>query len=356
MLVRYNSKLHFIAHLTLVHCLTIANEKEDSIIPQTTTTTTTEDASPDKNGEQTALKDPQSPATMSATPSDEVIAEAISDVAVADKDAVPVADIKPIDAHLFTGKKCINIECKPGAGQTFVVASQFILSHYYVRPNKTPRKTDVYNPLYVCTVCHEAGLDDYHRYASALLAGKPLVQMPVRPPPSLVEILDSSDEEQDDASSKRRKGESGTDASPAAAPTLSAEVLEMLEAEMESALSSTFERINLQKQCRWALDELQVQAARCQADMAENNARLAELQRAADRMHRSLYRTDSKGIENEPAVDADVTEESVIPPKGQLEWPKIVVNGRYYAVRKNILTAWPPCCVTEVVSNCCYIQ
>lgn len=296
------------------------------------------------------------------------VAAAINDISAAGvdnipsstTDAVPVAaainDVEAVvlaaaDPIHYTDKTCINIECKPPPGQTFVVVSQFVLSHYYVRPLKTTRTAE---PLFVCTDCNEAAIDEYHRLASCLNAKQSLVQQKLRAPPSLVEILDSSDEDEADGDHRPTAAvqRSGTLASVSAA--MPDAVLAMLASELESTLSSTFQRVNLKQQTEWAMNDVVQKMTRCQEEMDANRSVLTQLQRSADRMHRNLYSTELPGLRNLPPVDADVPSVTVTvtdsPTLGQVGGPTVRLNERYYAVRRNILSPWPTCIVVEVVS------
>ncbi|XP_058451302.1 histone-lysine N-methyltransferase eggless [Malaya genurostris] len=162
---------------------------------------------------------------------------------------------------------CVNPECKKQTKET-APAPGFVLSFYGV-PKKCKRQR-------VCVTCYDNVVLKYSEMCETIVDHQPLLFCDMPQKNELVEISDSSEEEDDDI-----KQESGK--------SLPAELISLVETELEDILASTLEKINLSQQVDWTEQIMKQKIAYNTKLSDEINNELNELQRKVDRIHLNLY-------------------------------------------------------------------
>lgn len=229
--------------------------------------------------------------------------------------------------------ECINFECDKSP-TSYIEAQPFILSHFKV-PAKASRAQ------YVCDGCYEEALVKYEELCGTLIAKQPLLLKHSSKRPDLVEILDSSDEEDGSPTSKTDKLD-----------ILPESVRNMFLNEIDDAVKSVADRVQIDQQMSWAYSILQqkIDANKKESDEIANEMR--DMQKMADNMYSRLYRTANYVIEELPPLDLNTNKPMQLagptyPPFGEIVYPPVDTMTMYYSVRQKLLAPWIPSKMSE---------
>lgn len=244
-------------------------------------------------------------------------------------------------------KECLNIECSHKSRDYFE-APEFVISHFHVTKK---RKT-----IYVCDECFEGAIAKYGELCGALEYKQPLYMEDIPKRTEFVEILDSSDEE-DSAEGSLEKGKNEDECASTPTSTFKSEALAMIECELENVITASLQRININQQMDWNRQILDQKLNR------QMNASLAilddlkQLQRTADQIYKDTYKGINCFVEEISSYDSDThapfqLSDATYPPSGEFQHEKeLDTTTMYYTLRKNLISAWTPCCFLEKVVN-----
>ncbi|XP_055595543.1 histone-lysine N-methyltransferase eggless [Uranotaenia lowii] len=252
---------------------------------------------------------------------------------------------------------CVNPECQRESSQS-APAPLFILNFYGV-PKKNKRQR-------ICLTCYDESIQKYEELCGVVEDHRPLLFSDMPRKNELVEISDSSEEEEDEETKKESE------------KPLSADIISLVESELNSILTSTFEKINITQQIDWT-EQIMKQKIAYNAKLSDEiNNELNELQRKVDKIHLQLYSKSRPrfqelppcnifhevDLRNQPATVGQTqtsssrqasspqkpASASLGPKKEEFHRPAIVVGQFFFAVKHKLLSNWAECQVVEAVS------
>ncbi|XP_021701076.1 titin homolog isoform X2 [Aedes aegypti] len=272
--------------------------------------------------------------------------------------------------------ECINAECKKDTRET-APAPAFVLNFFGI-PKKTKKQR-------ICLSCYDEVVQKYSVLGGAVLDQQPLLFCEMPRKNELVEISDSSEEEED------------ADVKLEAEKPLPADIIALVESELNDIVSSTFEKINISQQIDWTEQIMKQKIAYNTKLSDEINNELNELQRKVDRIHLKLYSKSRPRYQDLPPInifEVDANRQSIIqqpiqanrqyspqrpfvqtvqqqqqiqqkqasqvtlgtqasavsPPKEEFTRPAVSVGQFYFAVKHKLLSNWAECQVVEAVT------
>ncbi|XP_055641040.1 histone-lysine N-methyltransferase eggless [Toxorhynchites rutilus septentrionalis] len=266
---------------------------------------------------------------------------------------------------------CVNPECKKDCKET-APAPAFVLNFFGV-PKKSKRQR-------VCMVCYDDVLLKYSNLCGMIMDQQPLLFCELPQKNELVEISDSSEEEEDEEIKKEVE------------KPLEADIISLVESELNDILTDTFEKINLNQQIDWT-EQIMTQRIAYNTKLSnEINNELSELQRKVDRIHLQLYSKSRPRYQDLPPCniyhEVDLVNKSQLssscqtPQRTQQQAkqtlqtstsaqsvvsstpqagivakkedlfirPAIVVGQFYFAVKHKLLSNWAECQIVEAVT------
>ncbi|XP_017866387.1 PREDICTED: histone-lysine N-methyltransferase eggless [Drosophila arizonae] len=326
---------------------TIVGAKFDSAMPTKSTTVEKEPIAPQlmtvaeepqqadesSNAQKESLQDEP----MKTEPSQEVESSILVKLHEEDyKETKPEGDSKESvdyeeDNEIYYKKDCINCNCEKLHKQ-YVRASLAALNYY-----KVPRKA--HKRQYICMGCYDTAMDMYEDYAGHLVAKQPLLLRSFNQNHADFVALDSSDEEEDDDEQSK--------------PEFSANDLQLIENELEDAIKSVINRVDLDDQMAWSKSILQAKSQRIGQEIEMVNDELCKLQNMADKMHFALYSSCQVVHKHLPPLDLyhNMNDYVQVPPAGEIERPPIQLNETYYAVKNKAIASWVSVKVIEFTES-----
>lgn len=233
-------------------------------------------------------------------------------------------------------KECLNLEC-PKNSDVFYFAPEFIINHFHL--TKRPKIA------YVCESCHDSVTEHYGELCAALEDKQPLfLKMPKQN--NLIEVIDSSDEEDDNESKSDVNDENSFDA----------DTLAMIENELESVITETLSRVNIEQQMDWNQQLLKNKIESNEKNCIEMLREVKLLQSEIDTLYTNTYKIRHSFAEEIQSFDCKTMKPTQIcnesyPPAGELKYPDIAYNTLYYTFRKQPLSRWQPCKVIDKVNS-----
>ncbi|XP_062706947.1 histone-lysine N-methyltransferase eggless [Aedes albopictus] len=275
--------------------------------------------------------------------------------------------------------ECINAECKKNTRES-APAPPFVLNFFGI-PKKTKKQR-------VCLSCYDEVVEKYSILGAAVLDQQPLLFCEMPRKNELVEISDSSEEEED------------ADVKLEAEKPLPADIIALVESELNDIVSSTFEKINISQQVDWTEQIMKQKIAYNTKLSDEINNELNELQRKVDKIHLKLYSKSRPRYQDLPPINifemdanrqpvvqqpiqvnrqyspqkplnqttqqqphqqkqqtsqtttmgTQASGASVSPPKEEFSRPAVSVGQFYFAVKNKLLSNWSECQVVEAVT------
>ncbi|XP_002048863.3 histone-lysine N-methyltransferase eggless [Drosophila virilis] len=252
------------------------------------------------------------------------------------KETLPEGDTKEslefeTDNEIYYKKDCLNCNCEKMHKQ-YVRASLAALNYY-----KVPRKA--HKRQYICLGCYDTAMDMYEDYAGHLVAKQPLLLRSFNQDHADFVALDSSDEEENDEEQDK--------------PEFSANDLELIEEELEDAIKTVIDRVDLDDQMAWSKSILQAKSQRIGREIELANEELSKLQHMADKMHFALYSSCQVVHKHLPPLDLyqNMSDYVQVPPAGEIERPPIQLNETYYAVKNKAIASWVSVKVIEFTES-----
>lgn len=229
-------------------------------------------------------------------------------------------------------KECLNLEC-PKESENFYFAPEFIINHFHL--TKRPKVA------YVCESCHDSVTEHYGELCAALEDKQPLF-LKMTKQNNMIEVIDSSDEEDDD---KSQGGENDVN-------SFDAETLAMIENELESVITETLRRVDIEQQMDWNCQLLKNKIETNEKNCIEMMREVKSLQTEIDTLYTNTYKIKHSFAEEIQSFDCRTMKPTQIcnesyPPAGDLKYPDIAYNTLYYTFRKKPLSRWQPCKVID---------
>lgn len=235
-------------------------------------------------------------------------------------------------------RECLNLEC-PKTSEVFYSASEFIINHFHL--SKRPKLT------YVCELCHDSVTEHYGELCAALEDKQPLFSKMIKQA-NLIEVIDSSDEE-DDTDSKSHDTEENL---------FDADTLEMIENDLETVITETLQRIDIDQQMDWNRQLLKTKIESNDRNCVELLREIKALQSQMDTLYTDTYKIRHNFVEEIQSLDVrtmrpvQICNESYPPAlAGEQKYPDIAYNTMYYTFRKKPLSRWVPCKVVDMVAS-----
>lgn len=224
-------------------------------------------------------------------------------------------------------KECINLEC-PKKSDIFHFAPEFIINHFHL--TKRPKIA------YVCESCHDSVTEHYGELCAALEDKQPLF-LKMSKQNNMIEVIDSSDEEDDDKSQCENDENS-----------FDADTLAMIENELESVITETLRRVDIDQQMDWNCQLLKNKIETNEKNCIEMMREVKSLQTEIDTLYTNTYKIRHSFAEEIQSFDCKTMKPTQIcnesyPPAGELKYPDIAYNTLYYTFRKQPLSRWQPC-------------
>lgn len=149
--------------------------------------------------------------------------------------------------------------------------------------------------------------------------------------------------------------------------------MELIEEELEDAIKTVIDRVDLDDQMAWSKSILQAKSQRISREIELANDELSRLQNMADKMHFALYSSCQVVHKHLPPLDlyqnmsdyvVGVTDHKrkrrlltslitlqQVPPAGEIERPPIQLNETYYAVKNKAIASWVSVKVIEFTES-----
>lgn len=233
-------------------------------------------------------------------------------------------------------KECINLEC-PKESDTFYFAPEFIINHFHL--TKRPKNA------YVCESCHDSVTEHYGELCAALEDKQPLFTKMTKQI-NMIEVIDSSDEEDDDKSQCDGNDDDSFDA----------DTLAMIENELESVITETLRRVDIEQQMDWNYQLMKHKIETNEKNCFDMMREVKSLQNEIDTLYTNTYKIRHSFAEEIQSFDCKTMKPTQIcnesyPPAGELKYPDIAYNTLYYTFRKQPLSRWQPCKVIDKMTN-----
>ncbi|XP_068146589.1 histone-lysine N-methyltransferase eggless [Drosophila tropicalis] len=271
-------------------------------------------------------------ATDEASPKKEKEFEAKLEETQTKSEVVQQPEDKSIcDGDIFYNKDCLNCYCQHQHKQ-FILASAAVVNYFRV-PRKANRRQ------YICLGCHDTAIEMYEEYAGHLMAKQPLLLKEFKQEHTEFVALDSSDE--DDNEVAPAEGE------------FSCNDLRLIESELEDAIQSVFDKVDIKQQITWSKKILTEKYAQLENKFNVVGTELGRLQKSADQMHFALYNSSQVVQQHKPPLDLyqNFSDYVQVPPPGEIERPPIQLNETYYAVKNKAIASWVSIKVIEFVES-----
>ncbi|KFB45627.1 histone-lysine n-methyltransferase [Anopheles sinensis] len=243
------------------------------------------------------------------------------------------------EALNYAHAKCSNPVCD-SKSREMLLAPLFALNVYEIRRKK--------KHMFICRPCFDEAIHQFEIQARLVADGRPLYSVDVPRLNELVEICDSSDEETESQPDSEQND-----------TALPADIVALVEAELEDVLQSSFKKYNLEQQIAWSLEINNKKLTRIQEEFEKFTLEAAALRKGFDgiqnRIGSCVHIQEKKLPEY---IINDFHAFSKVHPStvghkpgtlGEVERKPIQVDNIYFGLQGSLMGSWAECKVVQEV-------